>query len=342
MKSLVKNGFVAISVFYASSLALWFILHGWLGDTLWWLALLNAFAPYFFLPLVILLPICFVCRRRVFRAGIASSLCIFLLLYGPLYLPTWPASCAASEMPLTVMTFNIWGYSRSPETAQVLADGGLPDIVALQELAPAMVQVLAEELGHVYPYRSIDTASPGSDLGVFSRYPLTELDASHLSDAGGRVQILQVEVGDQKVTVYNVHLSSWNVLASLETGLCLATQVQTSIQLRTDLARRLADDVARRPGPVIVVGDFNSTPQSDVYATLVRVLSDAHHTAGWGLGPTYPAYGGRYRGIPIMPRQVRIDMIFHSQELVALHSSVGSTYGESDHLPVIARLAWRH
>lgn len=90
-----------------------------------------------------------------------------------------------------------------------------------------------------------------------------------------------------------------------------------------------------------MAGDFNCTDRSDVYATLAKVLTDAHRAAGWGLGPTYPAYGGHYHGIPIIPRQVRIDMIFHSRELMALRSNVGSTHGESDHLPVTARLTWR-
>lgn len=106
MKSLVKNGFIAVSLFYAGLIVLWFILHSWLGDTVWWLALLNTFAPYLFLPLAILLPVCLVYHQRVFRAGIMSSLCIFLLLYDPLYLPTWPAPSIASEASLTVMTFN--------------------------------------------------------------------------------------------------------------------------------------------------------------------------------------------------------------------------------------------
>ena len=70
-------------------------------------------------------------------------------------------------------------------------------------------------------------------------------------------------------------------------------------------------------------------------------LADAHQEAGWGLGHTFPAYGGRYLGIPIVPRQVRLDMILHTGDLVALDSRVGADPGASDHMPVLAELAWR-
>ena len=40
-------------------------------------------------------------------------------------------------------------------------------------------------------------------------------------------------------------------------------------------------------------------------------------------------------------KQMRIDMIFASEELVPLSSRVGTTHGESDHLPVLAEFGWR-
>lgn len=62
---------------------------------------------------------------------------------------------------------------------------------------------------------------------------------------------------------------------------------------------------------------------------------------GLGFGHTFPAYAGRYRRIPILPRQMRIDMIFYSQGFVPLRCTVGATHGESDHLPVVAAFGWR-
>jgi hypothetical protein len=63
MKTAIENACTAIAWLYAGGVVLWFALHGWLGDAVWWLALLNAFAPFFFLPLVLTLPACFICRQ---------------------------------------------------------------------------------------------------------------------------------------------------------------------------------------------------------------------------------------------------------------------------------------
>jgi endonuclease/exonuclease/phosphatase (EEP) superfamily protein YafD len=339
MKSLLKTGVLACSLLYAGAIVAWCVLHSWRGDGAWWLAVLNTFAPFFFLPLLLLLPLCLLVRRRSLWLSAALPALIFVWLYGGLFLPARPAALAADEAPLTVMTFNVWAASRSPRTAQALVDGGLPDIVALQELSPDMARVLVEELGHVYPYHAADPRTLGNGLGVFSRYPLRELDASHLTSTWWRVQIVQVQVGARAVVVYNVHLPGWSFL--LDGGTSLGNQIQAGVQARRDLARQLAQDIARQPGPVIVAGDLNSTDRGDAYALLAEELADAHRAAGWGLGATYPAEGHSYYGLPFVPTLVRIDMILYSQELMALRSSVGSTHGESDHLPVFAQLAWR-
>ena len=115
----------------------------------------------------------------------------------------------------------------------------------------------------------------------------------------------------------------------------------SSCEARRAFFRRLVADLASRPGPVVVAGDLNSTDKSEVYAILSAHLTDAHRAVGWGFGHTFPAYAGSYRGIPIVPRQMRIDIVFASDEFVPLHSRIGSTYGESDHLPVLAELGWR-
>ncbi len=68
---------------------------------------------------------------------------------------------------------------------------------------------------------------------------------------------------------------------------------------------------------------------------------DAHRRAGWGFGNTFPAHQGYSHGLPIFRKLTRIDMIFYSSEFIALSSHVGATSGESDHLPVLATLAWQ-
>jgi endonuclease/exonuclease/phosphatase (EEP) superfamily protein YafD len=111
--------------------------------------------------------------------------------------------------------------------------------------------------------------------------------------------------------------------------------------IRQQLVETLVTDFSHRDGPVVVVGDFNSTDQSDVYALMREHLTDAYRASGWGFGHTFPAYGGSFRGIPIFPLQMRLDMVFISKDFRATRAWVSRTYGESDHRPLLIELVWR-
>jgi endonuclease/exonuclease/phosphatase (EEP) superfamily protein YafD len=329
---------IGLTGLYTGLLCAWFILYQKLGDSLWWLALLNIFAPYLFLPLILLLPLNFISRWRLLWI-LSLPLLIFAWLYGQLFLPGWPV--ATNGQHLSVMSFNIWGASRTPATARVILANGSPDIVAIQELRPRMAKIMLKELEGVYKYQVLQAVGGNRGMGVLSRYPLKEVDASHLRASEWQIQIVEVEVNDRIITVYNCHPRSFDVLFYIKHGLPMARPMEAAYQRREALIARLIQDIAGRSTPVIVLGDFNSTDRSDVYALLTSALDNTHQETGWGFGHTYPAQGGGFQGIPILPRQLRLDMIFYSDEFVALSSRVSAIHGESDHLPVVAELAWR-
>ncbi len=203
-----------------------------------------------------------------------------------------------------------------------------------------MVEVLIKVIGDAYPYRLLSAGAGYKGLGIISRYPIINIDSASLDDPNWQVQIAQITKDNHVFTFYNVHTQSSNLLLYLQEGGSVADEVETSFQIRKSLVQRLTVDISNRTGPVIVAGDFNSTDQSEVYALLTKQLTDAHVVAGWGFGHTFPSYSGSYHGIPIPPQEMRLDMILYSPELTALRSWVGTTYGESDHLPVFAKLAW--
>jgi vancomycin resistance protein VanJ len=346
MNMTLKRVCIALIWLYSITVGMWWGLHNWLGDSVWWLALINIFAPYLFLPIVLLLPACLFCRSRLCWVAVLPGL-IFAGLYGHLFLPNQSIPIIAvtgtttADPSLTIMTFNIWGHSRSHETARVILDNDSPDIVAIQELTPQMAKILEEEVTEKYPYQILDTQTLYGGMGVLSRYPLTKVASSNLAHPDWRIQTVEVETEYGNFILYNVHFNSTEVLAYLENGLPVGDNVQASFQLRKQLVKALVNDISQRHMPVILAGDLNSTDQSETYQLLDSVMTDAHYAAGRGFGHTFPAYGGSIRGVPFWAREIRIDMIFYSDEFVALSSQVGTTYGESDHLPVLAQLVWQ-
>lgn len=108
----------------------------------------------------------------------------------------------------------------------------------------------------------------------------------------------------------------------------------------------MLDRVAHDSGPVIIVGDFNMSDQSNDYQRITTSLRDTYREIGWGLGFTFPDFS--YSNampvelhtsfLPLRP-VVRLDYVFHNDDLQAVAVKVLPTSGGSDHRPVLAQLA---
>jgi len=129
----------------------------------------------------------------------------------------------------------------------------------------------------------------------------------------------------RRFVVFNAHFDHEGVVARRESALLLVRKV-------AQIAGAL---------PVIVLGDFNSTPDTEQIATLNAALRDALK-----LSET-PPYGppGTFNGFRFdAPAQDRIDYIFLGPGIRVLKLGVltDSMQGHypSDHFPVVARLAW--
>lgn len=315
------------------------LLHWGIGDQLWWLALFNIVAPYLFIPLVVLWPVDWLCQRRWRWWPLLLPALAFLGLYGLLFVPAWSIPTEPAEPTFSVMTFNIWGGSYQQRSTQVFARNNLPDIVAIQELRPFMMSQLLSVLAPHYPYHLLD--GRGSGMGIFSRYPLTPLPVNFKLQPKWQLQVARVQMRQRSLILYNYHPRSTNIFLFLQSPQAGVAEVESSFQQRRQFMENLLADIASRTEPILLLGDFNSPPRSDVHKQLLTRFADAHLQAGWGFGHTFPAHGGRSHGIPIIPWVTRLDMILYSSELTALHSQVGIPSGESDHLPVVATLAWR-
>ncbi|RFP17751.1 endonuclease [Duganella sp. BJB488] len=130
----------------------------------------------------------------------------------------------------------------------------------------------------------------------------------------------------QVFVVLNAHFDHEGVVARRE-----------SAQLLLQRGRALAGTL-----PLIVMGDFNSTPDSEAYATIGAALRDARaisQTPPYGPVATFNDFD-----VTKPPRE-RIDYIFLSPQwqvlrYAVLTDSVDARY-PSDHFPVVARLRLR-
>lgn len=345
----VRRMFAAAAGVYTLALAAYLLLRLVVADRWWWLALLHNFAPYYFAPLLVLLPAALLLRDRASAARLTLLLAVGALWFGPLWLPDNAGSARAvpDADRLNVVSFNIlYNNARLADVAAWLRAADA-DIVVLQEVVPASAAYLLAALGDQYPYD--DRALRATPQLTLARLPIAAAEEINLGQWW--VRRLEVEVGaeGQRVAVYNVHLPMpvrpARRLSTIRLPEAVARSAALDLALRYDeternaRARALLAALAQEPLPFIAAGDFNTSDNAILYGELRAALNDSFREAGWGPGVTWPAERGD-DNLPTLPPLIRIDYVWHSPGFRALDAHTGPRLG-SDHLPLRVSLSRR-
>lgn len=224
------------------------------------------------------------------------------------------------EHELRVVTFNVGNGRARPEELCDALEALDADLVLLQELDHAQAAALEARGDALAPFRELRPQGRRGK-GVLSRFPLTDL--RHIVDCDGATRVhgvVRTLRGD--IAFVNVHArASVAVLGPL-------AQLDEQV-------RKIASG-APRDLPVIVAGDFNVGPRSELLAPLARAgFENAYTRRGAGLGLSFPVFG-RYWGLPLPPL-VRIDHVF-TRGLDVRAAALGPSAG-SDHRALICVVA---
>jgi len=211
----------------------------------------------------------------------------------------------------TVLALNTWHHQPDQDgLADYLIHSGA-DVLVLTEFGPNKIGLL-HVLQQTYPYRK--DCSDGWDcaLAVLSRHPFTSSGAVAATDTSPARVWIGFGAGKDQLTIVGTQLIDalrWPRLHRLQMA---------------DLAKMSQ----RLPGPVLVAGDFNTSPWSAAYADFLSVSGLA--PMGRFL-PSYPAGG---QGLP----QLAIDHMFASGTLAFQQVWLGPDV-RSTHRPLLARIS---
>lgn len=234
----------------------------------------------------------------------------------------------------TVMTYNLGNGLANPDRLV----GGLrfaeADVIGLQELNLKQARAIERHLGDLYPYRVLHPLG-FAGKGLLSRFPIVDQEQLHLAPERPDLRVV-IEVDGEPITIIVAHPRPPRVRL---TGIMFDPVTIEQIDMLAEIAVASA--------PAVVCGDFNMTVRHDRYAHWTAAgLVDAFRAVRRG-GATVPVRVGRsdkmkdcLMGFPLRPL-VRVDYIWHTAHLVAKAAWVGDDAG-SDHLPVLARLAFKH
>ena len=309
---------------------IWFMLRLVIGDQWGMVRMGSYFAPWLYIGLMVGALLAIGSRRRWLSWYIILLLVGGGLYYGPLFVPNLPQAKAQPESlsTLRVMTFNVHYSNRNVAQIAEMIRAEQPDIIALQEITPPLTEPLLAELAAEYPYVAIDEVRHSS-LGVMSRYPISNqpkpLDVI-------RAQYATVTTPDGAIAVWNLHpipavgRERWLAQRKTMAGISRAIGVEK--------------------GPIIVLGDFNATPEAENFQLIAQQLTNVHRAAGYGFAFTFPDTGpespiSRFASpFRVLPRLVGIDHILVSRHFAPLNSYVLPGGGGSDHRPVMAVVQW--
>jgi vancomycin resistance protein VanJ len=313
-----------LSWVYIGLIALWLLLRAIFSDQIWWLALLNTFAIYLFVPLPLLLLASLWQRHWALVFGLAIPTVIFFTLFGTLVLPK-PSATQIPNAAITAMTFNVLTSNKNTDALVHAIRAAQPDILGMQELTKGKRAALRAAFGNQLAYHTFDNPNSFRNVGLMTRFPI-EIARPITLPTGQPALYARLRVYDQQVHVFVAHLTPNHLFKN--PAINLATAASNAFVRRAAEIAFLNSELQGLKGPTLLLCDCNLTDTSQAHAELGAFLIDSFREAGWGLRNTNAADS--------FPLQ-RIDYVWHSAGLIAITAELGQA-GGSDHLPVVVQL----
>ncbi len=243
-------------------------------------------------------------------------------------------AAAAGGMRLRVLSLNVLAHNLTPNAVFQFVRASDADLVVLVDAKRWRWRQVVADLGRPYPYQAPLRWPQPPPVFVFSRFPIVRADIGSddiVADERERLRaprpylVVELAVGGQTLVVAGVH-STW-----LGPGLGPGPGATGHHRRQRDLDR-LGAIVRTIDRPVIVAGDFNSTPWSPHFGDLLRAAGLRNAADGQGYIATWPCW--------FWPAQIPIDHVLLKGPLAVLGLRRGPALG-SDHYPLIADLCLR-
>ena len=281
---------------------------------------------------ILLLPACaiglviVISLLRGWRRGAgAVMMLVGLAASGSVVLPdvigaTRERPAAPASGTITMMTHNLFGmnYEMDKVTAAIFADD--PDIIVLQEYFGEQATDLHPLLLAKYPFFVRCRGGKRANLGLYSRLPFEQAqdgacpdDAYGTTRTGHILATFQTEDG-KPFSVLTTHMD-WPIPVSRQ----------------REQLNAFSEVLDKVEGPLILAGDFNSTPWSYSLRDFVSRNGLVRETMNLLTFPMTWYYLGAWRDtLPFLP----LDHVMTRGGVVVHQIGVGEATA-SDHLPVV-------
>ena len=291
-------------------------LAAFFGGTVWWLDVIANFRAQFVVLLAVLGLILSVTNRRRWGYGVLAAAAVNLVVVLPLFVGA-PADVDPGSPTLRVMSFNLLSTNESYQEVIDYIERLDPDVVLLHEASRPWE--VAMDTGP-NEYEVVRARSDDLIFGTLVLAKGSEIEAVSYGFSTSSPRAVSVEMVPEgwaaPVTVLGTHP--------------LAPTDAERASLRDAQIEFVGEWASSTEGHVVVAGDFNATPWSWPFRSLLVDTDLENSQVGYGLQPSFPAPSNLLLRVPI-------DHLLHSDSLKAVDRRLGPALG-SDHFPLVVDL----
>jgi vancomycin resistance protein VanJ len=282
-----------------------------------WLATILAYIPQHLYGIPSVLLLIWAIRNQNPLEAIANLIIMagFLLTFMGFNIPK--SNAAASKPTLRFVTYNLHQDNRAIETLKRLN----PDIAVLQESRD--VNGLLNKLRTAFPNFSIQHEY---ELTTISRFPIRDTRIYRLPKNRRPLLEITLDINGRVIRVVNTHYPTLDFqgLASRNTN--TSDRINKNALVRLGMTKILLE-LEDSKTPLLIGGDFNTTPRGAMYSSLRDKYKNAFEQAGWGFGFTYNSR------LPV----IRIDHVWTNSKVRATRAFAVDDHA-SDHRPFVTDL----
>jgi endonuclease/exonuclease/phosphatase family metal-dependent hydrolase len=214
-----------------------------------------------------------------------------------------------------VRGFDIYHWNEEPEAKKEIfkfLEAQEPHLLCLQEYYTSSSSGqthadISRQLKYL-PYNAVyyaadHTNRKGFGIATYSKYPILKKSRIPFNSSFNAAMYTDILFQSDTIRVFNIHLQSIRLqednYAFMDTARlkysneqmseirAIGSRLKTAFTMRAEQAQVIASYIKDSPHPVVVMGDFNDTPQSYAYRKIKKGLDDSFRESGRGFGNTY-------------------------------------------------------
>jgi endonuclease/exonuclease/phosphatase (EEP) superfamily protein YafD len=248
---------------------------------------------------------------RVLPLAVAVA-CLNAWYVAPYFLKNQSAGSSEANVSIKLMQANVWKSNQNyQKVLRTIAEVN-PDVLVVQELTPEFKDATSS-LELSYPYSRVEARVGGAGMGIFSRYPMTDIQVLTLDQSNHIALLARLEIAGRSVALLGLHPTT--------------PVTRVKFENRTLQFERAAALMNAINGPRVLIGDLNTTMWSPYFSDLVRDSGLRDTRLGFGIKTSWPV------PVPVFLR-IPIDHCLLSDDFQVTNVEVGSSIG-SDHLPLV-------